>query len=107
MEGKKNTISILMLPWLAHGHISPFLELAKRLTKRNFHIYMCSTPVNLNSIKKSVTEKYSQSIELVELHLPSLPNLPPYYHTTNGLPPHLMNTLKIAFEMSSPNFSKL
>ncbi|XP_070030206.1 UDP-glucosyltransferase 29-like [Nicotiana tabacum] len=107
MEGKKNTISILMLPWLAHGHISPFLELAKRLTKRNFHIYMCSTPVNLNSIKKSVTEKYSQSIELVELHLPSLPNLPPYYHTTNGLPPHLMNTLKIAFEMSSPNFSKI
>ncbi|XP_009629528.1 UDP-glucosyltransferase 29-like [Nicotiana tomentosiformis] len=107
MEGKKNTISILMLPWLAHGHISPFLELAKRLTKRNFHIYMCSSPVNLNSIKKSVTEKYSKSIELVELHLPSLPNLPPYYHTTNGLPPHLMNTLKTAFERSSPNFSKI
>ncbi|XP_060186073.1 UDP-glucosyltransferase 29-like [Lycium barbarum] len=107
METKKNTISILMLPWLAHGHISPFLELAKKLTNRNFHIYMCSTPINLISIKKSVTNKYSQSIELVELHLPSLPNLPPHYHTTNGLPPHLMNTLKTAFEMAAPNFSKL
>nr|UHH90559.1 UDP-glycosyltransferase [Nicotiana benthamiana] len=107
MEGKKNAISILLLPWLAHGHISPFLELAKRLTKRNFHIYMCSTPVNLNSIKNSVTAKYSKSIELVELHLPSLPNLPPYYHTTNGLPLHLMDNLKRAFEMSSPNFSKI
>lgn len=107
MESKKNTISVLMLPWLAHGHISPFLELAKKLTNRNFHIYMCSTPVNLSSIKKRVTDKYSQSIELVEIHLPSLPNLPPHYHTTNGLPPHLMNTLKTAFEMAAPSFSKI
>ncbi|KAK4359685.1 hypothetical protein RND71_021914 [Anisodus tanguticus] len=107
MESKKNTISVLMLPWLAHGHISPFLELAKKLTNRNFHIYMCSTPVNLISIKKSVRKKYSQSIELVEIHLPSLPNLPPHYHTTNGLPPHLMNTLKTAFEMAAPIFSKI
>ncbi|MCD7457116.1 hypothetical protein HAX54_034249 [Datura stramonium] len=106
MEAKKNTISVLMLPWLAHGHISPFLELAKKLANRNFHIYICSTTVNLNAIKKRVTEKYSQSIELVEFHLPSLPNLPPHYHTTNGLPPHLMPTLKNAFEMSTPNFSK-
>nr|UHH90540.1 UDP-glycosyltransferase [Nicotiana benthamiana] len=107
MEAKKNTISILMVPWLAHGHISPFLELAKKLANRNFHIYMCSTPINLSSIKKNVTEKYSQSIKLVEIHLPSLPNLPPHYHTTNGLPPHLMNTLKTAFEMSGPYFSKI
>ncbi|MCE0482397.1 hypothetical protein HAX54_041148 [Datura stramonium] len=107
MEAKKNTISVLMLPWLAHGHINPFLELAKKLADRNFHIYMCSTPVNLNSIKKRVTEKYSQSIELVELLLPSLPDLPPHYHTTNGLPPHLMNTLKTAFEMAAPKFSRI
>ncbi|KAM3360218.1 UDP-glucosyltransferase 29 [Capsicum galapagoense] len=107
MEAKKNTISVLMLPWLAHGHINPFLELSKKLANRNFHIYMCSTPVNLNSIKKRVTEKYSQSIELVELNLPSLPDLPPQYHTTNGLPPHLMNTLKTAFEMAAPKFSEI
>ncbi|TMW86266.1 hypothetical protein EJD97_021643 [Solanum chilense] len=107
MEAKKNKMSILMLPWLAHGHISPFLELAKKLTSRNFHIYMCSTPINLSSIKKNITKKYFESIELVEFHLPSLPNLPPHYHTTNGLPPHLMNTLKTAFENVSPNFSKI
>ncbi|XP_015170358.1 beta-D-glucosyl crocetin beta-1,6-glucosyltransferase-like [Solanum tuberosum] len=108
MEAKKNNISVLMLPWLAHGHISPFLELAKKLTNRNFHIYMCSTPINLSSIKeKCQQKKYCESIELVELHLPSLPNLPPHYHTTNGLPPHLMNTLKTAFENASPNFSKI
>ncbi|XP_059277368.1 UDP-glucosyltransferase 29-like [Lycium ferocissimum] len=109
MEAKKNTTSVIMLPWLAHGHISPFIELAKKLANRNFHIYMCSTPVILHSIKKkgSLEEKYTRSIELVEFHLPSLPNLPPHYHTTNGLPPHLMTTLRKAFEMSIPNFSKI
>ena len=108
MESKKNTnISVLMLPWLAHGHISPFLELAKKLANRNFHIYMCSTPANLSSIKKRVTEKYRSSIELVEFDLPLLPNLPPHYHTANGLPHHLMNTLYKAFVMSAPIFSKI
>lgn len=68
---------------------------------------MCSTPVNVSSIKKRVTKKHSPSIEIVEIRLLSLPNLPPQYHTTNGLPPHLMSTPKKAFEMSIPNFAKI
>ncbi|XP_049379617.1 UDP-glucosyltransferase 29-like [Solanum stenotomum] len=107
MEEKRNTINVVMLPWLAHGHISPFLELAKKLTNKNFHIYICSTPINLSSIKKNVTKEYCESIELVELHLPSLPNLPPHYHTTNGLPHHLTNTLIEAFQNATPEFSKI
>ncbi|KAL7252744.1 hypothetical protein ACSBR1_007335 [Camellia fascicularis] len=104
MNTKQSTISVLMLPWLAHGHISPFLELAKKLSHRNFHIYLCSTPINLKSIKNRITERYSHSIELVEIHLPSLPELPPHYHTTNGLPTHLNSALNTAFEMASPSF---
>ncbi|GAV83744.1 LOW QUALITY PROTEIN: UDPGT domain-containing protein, partial [Cephalotus follicularis] len=99
--------SVLMLPWLAHGHLSPFLELAKRLNNRNFHIYLCSTPINLNSIRENLSQKYSLSIQLVELHLPSMPELPPHLHTTNGLPPHLMPTLKKAFDMSIHSFSNI
>lgn len=102
-----DNVSVLMLPWLAHGHISPFLDLAKRLSTRNFIIYLCSTPINLNSIKKNVTDKWSNSIHLVELNLPPLPDLPPHYHTTNGLPPHLNVTLKTAFANSSLNFLKI
>ncbi|KAK1351616.1 beta-D-glucosyl crocetin beta-1,6-glucosyltransferase-like [Heracleum sosnowskyi] len=101
------TISVLMLPWLAHGHISPYVDLAKKLCTRNFNIYLCSTPVNLNSIKKNVTGKWSNLIHLVELNLPSMPDLPPHYHTTNGLPPHLMTTLETAFANSSPEFEKI
>ncbi|KAE8637495.1 hypothetical protein Csa_018109 [Cucumis sativus] len=82
------TTTILMFPWLGYGHLSPYLELAKALsTRKNFLIYFCSTPVNLDSIKPKLIP--SPSIQLVELHLPSSPDLPPHLHTTNALPPHL------------------
>ncbi|KAL3523629.1 hypothetical protein ACH5RR_016463 [Cinchona calisaya] len=84
---------VFMFPWLAYGHISPHLELAKKLSDRGFSIYLCSTPINLEFIKKKITQKYSSSIYLVELHLQETPELPAFYHTTNGLPPHLMSTL--------------
>ncbi|KAF3434408.1 hypothetical protein FNV43_RR25511 [Rhamnella rubrinervis] len=105
---KRSGVRVLMLPWLAHGHITPFLELAKKLADRNFHIYFCSTPVNLISLKPKLSDsKYSNSIQLVELHLPSLPELPPHYHTTKGLPPHLMPVLEKASNMSRPNVTNI
>lgn len=99
----QNKLSVLMFPWLGHGHISPFLELGKKLSQRNFTVYLCSTPVNLKSIEKKVGFEDSL-IQLIELHLPNLPDLPPCYHTTNGLPSHLMPTLKKAFDMSKHAF---
>ncbi|XP_015876405.3 UDP-glucosyltransferase 29-like [Ziziphus jujuba] len=107
VDATKRSVKVLMLPWLAHGHISPFLELAKKLTltHRNFHIYLCSSPVNLDSIKSKLLfdPKLINSIELVELHLPELPELPPQNHTTKGLPPHLLPTLMKAFELTKSN----
>lgn len=105
VNAKSNNLTVLMFPWLAHGHISPFLELGKKLGKRNFNVNLCSTPANLSSIKKRMGE--DSLIQLVQLDLPNLPNLPPHYHTTNGLPPHLMDTLKMAYDMAKPDFSKI
>ncbi|WOH13473.1 hypothetical protein DCAR_0832983 [Daucus carota subsp. sativus] len=105
MNAKSKKLSVLMFPWLAHGHLSPFLELGRKLSKRNFSVHLCSTPANLSSIRKRMGEE--SSIQLVQLDLPSLPNLPPCWHTTNGLPPHLMDTLKSAFDMAKPGFSKI
>lgn len=107
MGTQETSLSVFMLPWLAHGHISPFLELAKKLVNRNVFIYFCSTPINLASIMKKLygQKKYSHLIQLVELHLPYLPELPPKYHTTNGLPPHLLPTLHKAFSLSKPTLS--
>ncbi|GFZ11105.1 hypothetical protein Acr_22g0005030 [Actinidia rufa] len=100
-----------MLPWLAHGHVSPFLELSKALARRNFHIYFCSTPIILTSLNKKLiannNNNHSLTIELVQLHLPSSPELPPHSHTTNGHPTHLMNVLKTAFDKAGPPFTAI
>ncbi|KAK6149121.1 hypothetical protein DH2020_016646 [Rehmannia glutinosa] len=108
MDVNKNQISpirVVMFPWLAYGHITPYLELAKKLSTINFIIYICSTPATLSFIEKKITSKLSHSIKLVPLLLPNLPDLPRKYHTTNGLPPHLMPRLLEAFESSVDDFS--
>ncbi|XP_074338732.1 UDP-glucosyltransferase 29-like [Apium graveolens] len=105
MDSEGGKMSIAMLPYLAHGHISPFLELAKQLTKRGFNIYLCSTPINLASIKNRIHE--TDNIQLIEFHLPSSPALPPHYHTTNGLPFNLRENLQQTFENASPIFIKI
>ncbi|KAI3469431.1 hypothetical protein Pfo_026094 [Paulownia fortunei] len=109
MEEEQPKFRILMFPWLAHGHILPFLELAKRLSRRNFSIYLCSTAVNLDLIKTSIEKDLSTgaSVELVELQLPSSPELPPELQTTKNLPSNLFPTLLKAFQMSSSSFSDI
>ncbi|PIN04031.1 UDP-glucuronosyl and UDP-glucosyl transferase [Handroanthus impetiginosus] len=109
MEKEQSKFTILMFPWLAYSHVLPFLELSKRLSKRNFYIYFCSSSVNLDSIKNNVQKDLSSdaSIDLIELHVPSLPQLPPKFHTTKNLPQNLFPILLKAFQMSTSSFSEI
>lgn len=110
-RSKVNNPSILLFPWLGFGHVNPFLALAKKLSKMNFHIYFLSTPIILKSIKENLDKNTSSnnnlSIQLVEFHLPCMDELPPYYHTTKDLPPHLNSTLIQAFQMASSKFPSI
>ncbi|KAL1543124.1 beta-D-glucosyl crocetin beta-1,6-glucosyltransferase [Salvia divinorum] len=108
MEANQTMLSILMFPWLGHGHVSPYLELAKNLSKRNFKIYYCSTPVNLDFVRGALARSSDgATIHLVELHLPSSPELPPEYHTTKNIPPNLIPQLLEAFSRSKSSFSTI
>ncbi|XP_016498882.1 beta-D-glucosyl crocetin beta-1,6-glucosyltransferase-like [Nicotiana tabacum] len=103
MDTEHTKLKAFLFPWLAYGHISPFLELAKKLSDRGFLIELCSTPINLSFIQKRIPQSYSSTIQLVELILPEFPQLPPHYHTTNGLPLHLNSTLHKALKLAKPN----
>nr|AXC07992.1 uridine diphosphate glycosyltransferase [Rehmannia glutinosa] len=111
METKTSSFSILMFPWLAHGHIFPYLELSKTILQRkNFHIYFCSTAINFSSIQAFIDTNFlNNSIELVQLHLESSHDhqLPPHYHTTKNLPSSLTFTLLKAFQTSNSSFSDI
>jgi UDP-glucoronosyl and UDP-glucosyl transferase len=130
MNMKEKRFRVVMFPWLAHGHLFPFFELGRRLCgeSKDMVVYICSTPVNLQSVRNLLhlaprqdsgnddgafngdhdhDDNHGLRIKLVELHLPSLPSLPPHLHTTKHLPPDLMQSLKCALDLSEPAFSSL
>ncbi|KAL0367679.1 UNVERIFIED_CONTAM: UDP-glucosyltransferase 29 [Sesamum radiatum] len=109
MASETATFRILMFPWLAHGHIFPYLELSKRLLiRKNFHIYLCSTPINFTSINTFIHDNnLSESVEVVQLHLQPSHGLPPHYHTTKNLPADLLLTLHKAFQAAKSSFSDI
>ncbi|KAF0907675.1 hypothetical protein E2562_020447 [Oryza meyeriana var. granulata] len=109
-QAERERLRVVMFPWLAHGHINPYLELARRLTSSSAAgdqidvvVHLVSTPVNLAAVAHRQTDR----IRLVELHLPELPDLPPKLHTTKHLLPRLMPVLKSACDLAAPAFGAL
>uniref|UniRef100_A0A0E0LPM9 Glycosyltransferase n=1 Tax=Oryza punctata TaxID=4537 RepID=A0A0E0LPM9_ORYPU len=106
---ERERLRVVMFPWLAHGHINPYLEMATRLTSSSARdqidvvVHLVSTPVNLAAVAHRQTDR----ISLVELRLPELPDLPPALHTTKHLPPRLMPVLKRACDLAAPAFGAL
>ncbi|XP_021860683.2 putative UDP-rhamnose:rhamnosyltransferase 1 [Spinacia oleracea] len=74
MEDSKK-LNIVMFPWLAFGHIIPYLELSKQLATKGHHIFFVSTPRNLQRLPK-ISDNLSPLITLVPLPLPRVENLP-------------------------------
>lgn len=109
METQKPGFSILMFPWIAHGHIFPYLELSRALlSRRNFHIHLCTTPINFDSINNFIhNNSLHDSVKLVELQLEPSPNLPPHYHTTKNVPESLRLNLIKAFQTSNSSFTNI
>ncbi|KAG6526662.1 UDP-glucosyltransferase 29-like [Zingiber officinale] len=99
-------LRVVMLPWLAHGHASPFLELAKRLSHHSVLVHLVSSPTVLASLRPHLHSDSHPSVHLVDLPLPSA-HLPPPLHSTKNLPSHLMPSLKHAFDLSAPDFGRL
>ncbi|PIA52260.1 hypothetical protein AQUCO_01000255v1 [Aquilegia coerulea] len=90
-------LHIVMLPWLAMGHIIPFLELSKCLAQKGHCISFVSTPRNIKRLPK-IPPNISHLINLVELPLPHVENLPEDAEATIDLPPNKVHYLKKAFD---------
>ncbi|KAE8056301.1 hypothetical protein FH972_013084 [Carpinus fangiana] len=74
---------IVMLPFLAHGHLIPFLALARQLQQtKGFTITIVSTPLNIQYLQSTLSSD-SPDIRLAEL---------PFCSTDHGLPPNAENT---------------
>ncbi|PRQ48441.1 putative soyasaponin III rhamnosyltransferase [Rosa chinensis] len=92
-EPKK--LHIAFFPWLAFGHIIPFLEIAKHVARRGHKDSFISTPRNIQRLPK-IPEKLTPLINLVQIPLPNVKNLPENAEATTDIPSHMIPYLKIA-----------
>ncbi|KAL3507173.1 hypothetical protein ACH5RR_032555 [Cinchona calisaya] len=77
---------IVMLPFTAHGHLIPFLALAKKIQQRTgFTITLVSTPLNVKYLENTISKDSSQESKI---NLESLP----FNSAEHGLPPNTENT---------------
>ena len=91
-------LHIVMLPWLALGHLLPFLELSKRLAQKGHKISFLSTPRNIQRLPK-IPPNISPLISFVQFPLPRIENLPEDAELTIDLPSDdLRPYLKKAFD---------
>ncbi|GLJ19372.1 hypothetical protein SUGI_0349010 [Cryptomeria japonica] len=73
-EENQRELRVVMFPWLAHGHIAPFVQLAKSLATHGLKIFFVSTPLNIRRIRPQMLD--APGIDLVELAMPSVEGLP-------------------------------
>ncbi|KAK1269735.1 putative UDP-rhamnose:rhamnosyltransferase 1 [Acorus gramineus] len=101
MEDERS-LHVLMFPWLAFGHMIPFLELSKALAKRGHHITYVSTPRNLKRLPP-LPPNLTQTITFVGLPLPSIDGLPDQAEATSDLPIESVEYLKKSYdELKTP-----
>lgn len=103
----ERVLHVLMFPWLAQGHISPFLELSKRLADQGLKVSFLSSPANISKIKSSLNEQWLGKIDMEELPLPSVEGLPPAADNTADIPVEMADLLKTALDGLEKPFEQL
>ncbi|KAI9165297.1 hypothetical protein LWI28_011236 [Acer negundo] len=94
MTTSSHQLHIAMFPWLAFGHIIPYLELAKLIAQRGHKITFISTPRNIDRLPKLE----DPNINFVKLTLPHQDNLPENSEATSDIPYDKVQYLKKAFD---------
>ncbi|XP_062100513.1 UDP-glycosyltransferase 91A1-like [Humulus lupulus] len=106
-EQRDAELHIAMFPWLAFGHILPYLELAKLFAQKGHQISFISTPRNILRLPK-LPPNLSSLINLVKLPLPSSKfNLPNDAEATSDLPREEVPLLKRAYDGLQDSLSDL
>lgn len=103
-------VHVLMFPWLAHGHFSPYAELSIKLAERGINVSFLTTPVNVPKMEPLffLTNQSSPGkVQVVELPLPAVEGLPPGIECTADTSPHQWILLLLAVHLLEEPFETL
>ncbi|KAL0382730.1 UNVERIFIED_CONTAM: putative UDP-rhamnose:rhamnosyltransferase 1 [Sesamum calycinum] len=101
----QQNLHVAVLPWLAFGHIIPYLELSKRIAQKGHRISFISTPRNIDRLPK-LPPHLSSSIALVKIPLPRIAELPENAEATMDIHAGQMEHLKKAFDGLEPGLTR-
>ncbi|KAF9686378.1 hypothetical protein SADUNF_Sadunf03G0152400 [Salix dunnii] len=93
-------LHVVMLPWIAFGHMIPFFQLSIDLAKAGIKVSFVSTPGNIKRLPE-IPPSLADLVEFVEFPLPSLDNdvLPEDGEATVDIPAEKIEYLKIAYDL--------
>ncbi|XP_058081671.1 UDP-glycosyltransferase 91C1-like [Magnolia sinica] len=96
---------VVMLPWLAFGHMIPFLHLSIALAKSGIRISFLTPPRNIQRLPK-IPQHLTALINLVELPLAKVDGLPEGAEATVDILQGSDEYLKKAYDLSYPTFKQ-
>ncbi|XP_058081513.1 putative UDP-rhamnose:rhamnosyltransferase 1 [Magnolia sinica] len=88
---------VVMLPWVAFGHMIPFLELSKSLAMKGITISYISTPRNIQRLPP-IPPNLTAMINLVKIPLAPIDGLPEMVDATIDVPLQMVQYLKKAYD---------
>ncbi|XP_027078079.1 putative UDP-rhamnose:rhamnosyltransferase 1 [Coffea arabica] len=97
MAAEPKKLHVVVFPWLAFGHMIPFLELAKSIAQKGHRVTFVSTPRNIDRLPKIPSTLISQ-LNYLKLPLPQIENLPENAEATTDLPITKVHCLKKAYD---------
>ncbi|XP_038691962.1 UDP-glycosyltransferase 91A1-like [Tripterygium wilfordii] len=98
MAAENEKLHLAFFPWLAFGHMIPFLEFAKLIAEKGHRVSFISTPRNIDRLP-TLPPHLSPLIDFIELPLPHLENLPETAEATIDLPADGSLYLKNAYDL--------
>lgn len=101
----ESKLHVVMLPWLAFGHIIPFLELSKSIAQKGHRITFISTPRNIERLPK-LPPNFASSITFLKFPLPKVDGLPNNVEATMDIRPDQMSLLKKAYDCLEPELTR-
>ncbi|KAJ4977684.1 hypothetical protein NE237_008464 [Protea cynaroides] len=98
-------LHVVMLPFLAFGHMVPFLHLSTALANAGIHVSFVSSTKNIQRLPK-IPPHLSSLIQMVQLPLPIVNGLPLGAEATTDISMHQTPYLKIAYDLWKKPFKQ-
>ncbi|KAK4860389.1 hypothetical protein QYF36_022790 [Acer negundo] len=98
-------LHVVMFPWFAFGHISPFVQLSNKLSVHGVKVSFFSAPGNISRIKSTL--KLTPKAKIIPLQIPQIEGLPPGLDSTSDMTPAMTELLKQALDLMQPQIATL